>query len=59
MFRHSLAVDNSGNLYLGDTGNNRIQKFSQNGTFLTSWGSAGSNDSQFHGLHDMRVIVCM
>ena len=38
-FPHSLAVDNLGNIYVGDTGNKRIQKFSPNGTFLTSWGS--------------------
>jgi tripartite motif-containing protein 71 len=55
MFPHSLAVDNSGNIYVGDTGNKRIQKFSQNGTFLTSWGSTGSNDSQFQGLHDVTL----
>ena len=55
MFPHSLAVDNSGNNYVGDIGNQRIQKFSQNGTFLTSWGSARSNDSQFQGLHDVTL----
>ncbi|MDO8727668.1 MAG: hypothetical protein Q7J35_16510 [Candidatus Methanoperedens sp.] len=28
-------------------GNNRIQKFSSDGTFLTQWGSAGTGVSQF------------
>ena len=46
---HSLAVDNIGNIYVGDTGNKRIQKFSPNGTFILSWGSEGSNDGQFSG----------
>lgn len=55
MFPHSLAVDDFGNIYVGDTGNNRIQKFSQNGTFLIGWGTAGSNDSQFQGLHDIAL----
>jgi len=54
-FPHSLAVDDFGNIYVGDTGNKRIQKFSPNGTFLTSWGSEGSNDGQFMGLHDVTV----
>jgi hypothetical protein len=48
---HSLAVDIFGNIYIGDTGNKRIEKFYPNGTFVTSWGSAGSNDGQF--------LVCM
>jgi DNA-binding beta-propeller fold protein YncE len=52
---HSLAVDHFGNLYVGDTGNKRIQKFSPDGTFLKSWGSAGSNDAEFQGLHDVTV----
>src|SRR6187431_2745457 len=52
---HSLAVDNIGNIYVGDTGNKRIQKFSPNGTFILSCGSVGSNDGQFSGLHDLAV----
>ena len=52
---HSLAVDNIGNIYVGDTGNKRIQKFSPNGTFILSWGSEGSNGGQFSGLHDVVV----
>lgn len=43
---HSLAVDNLGNIYVGDTGNKRIQN-SPNGTFLTSWGSEGTGDGEF------------
>jgi tripartite motif-containing protein 71 len=29
-----------------DSGNNRIQKFNSNGTFLTTWGTQGSADGQ-------------
>ena len=54
-FPHSLAVDNLGNIYVGDTGNKRIQKFSPNGTFLTSWGSEGTGNGEFLGLHDVTV----
>ena len=41
-----VAVDSSDNVYvIDDTG--RIQKFTDNGTFITSWGSDGKDDGQF------------
>ena len=36
---HEISVDPSGNVYVADTGNNRIQKFSSNGTFIAKWGT--------------------
>jgi streptogramin lyase len=39
------AVDSSGNVYVADYGNHRIQKFNPNGDFITQWGSPG--DSYF------------
>jgi len=34
-----IAIDpSSGNVYVADTGNNRIQTFSSNGTFISKWG---------------------
>ena len=33
-----ITVDQEGNVYVADTGNNRIQVFSSNGTFITKWG---------------------
>ena len=33
---HGIAVDSAGNIFVADTGNGRIQKFSPNGTFVTS-----------------------
>ncbi len=35
----SIAVDASGNVYVADSGNHLIQKFSSSGTFITQWGS--------------------
>lgn len=32
-----LAIDPSGNIYVSDTGNHRVQKFSSTGTFLSSY----------------------
>jgi len=43
----SAAVDSDGNVYVADTSNNRIQKFSSSGSFITKWGSYGSGDGQF------------
>ena len=44
---YGVAVDSSGNVYVADKGNNRIQKFSSDGSFLSKWGSYGSGDGQF------------
>jgi tripartite motif-containing protein 71 len=33
-------------VFVTDSGNNRIQKFNSNGTFLTTWGTQGSADGQ-------------
>ena len=43
----AVAVDSSGNVYVGDPGNSRIQKFDSNGNYLTKWGNYGSGDGQF------------
>src|SRR5207247_8536861 len=47
-----VAADASGNVYVADTGNHRIQKFDANGTFLTTWGGYGrlGTDGQFYTL---------
>ena len=34
MFPHSLAIDTYGNIYVTDTGNDRVQKFSSDGSLL-------------------------
>ena len=40
--------DGSGNVYVADSGNHRIQKFSSSGGFLAKWGTKGSGDGQFN-----------
>jgi DNA-binding beta-propeller fold protein YncE len=52
---HSLATDKSGNIYVTDTGNNRVEKFSSDGTFISKWGSKGTGNGQFIQLHDINV----
>ncbi len=42
-----MATDGGGHVYVADSGNSRVQKFDASGTFLTTWGSAGSGTGQF------------
>jgi streptogramin lyase len=42
-----VAVDSSGNVYVADYHNSRIQKFDSNGAYLTQWGSYGTGNGQF------------
>ena len=46
-FPQNLASDDSGNIYVTDLGNMRVQKFDNDGTFLNAWGSSGSGSGQF------------
>src|SRR5215208_396977 len=44
----SIIVDpNTGNIFVTDTSNFRVQKFTPNFVFIKTWGSKGSGDSQF------------
>jgi hypothetical protein len=42
-----IAIDGSGNLYILDKFNKRVQVFGGDGTFMMKWGSAGIGDGQF------------
>jgi hypothetical protein len=44
-----IAVDDSGNVYVADSGSCRTQKFDSDDNFLTKWGTHGSGDGQFSG----------
>ena len=48
-FNHpeSVALDTSGNLWVVDKVNDRIEKFSPTGTFLAAYGSKGTGNLQF------------
>jgi DNA-binding beta-propeller fold protein YncE len=41
-----MALDNSGNVYVTDTRNERIEEFTSAGVYITQWGSGGSGNGQ-------------
>ncbi len=43
-----IGVDAAGNVYVADTINNRIRKYTGDGTFLLEWGTTGTGDGQFN-----------
>jgi NHL repeat len=42
------AIDGSGNLWVVDRDNNRVEKFDENGNFLMQFGTLGSGNGQFN-----------
>lgn len=42
-----IDVDSSGNVYVMDYENHRVQKFAQNGAFVAAWGELGAEAGQF------------
>src|SRR5882757_7240253 len=47
VYPRGVAVDANGHVYVVDTYNDRIEKFSADGAFLRAWGSYGSGHGQF------------
>ena len=46
-FPTDLAIDQSGNIYVVDYGNNRVEEFNSSGAYVSQFGSTGSGDGQF------------
>ncbi|MCS6773586.1 MAG: TIGR03663 family protein [Anaerolineae bacterium] len=44
-----IAVDRAGNIYVADTFNHRVQKFTPEGVFLLSWGQPGVSNEPGEG----------
>jgi hypothetical protein len=42
-----ISLDSDGNVYVADSGNNRIQKYSPDGEFLASYGKKGQGPGEF------------
>ena len=45
---YGVAVDQAGNVYVADSLNHRIQKFSASGAFIAKWGTLGTGAGQFN-----------
>ncbi len=43
-----ISIDGAGFVYVVDTSNYRIQKFTSEGTFVAKWGTQGTGDGQFN-----------
>jgi sugar lactone lactonase YvrE len=50
-----IAIDTSGNVYVADTGNHRIQKFDSDGQFIAKWGVFGNGEGQFYNPYGIAV----
>lgn len=51
----AIALDRSGRVYVADTANNRVQRFSADLTFETSWGSIGTGPGEFSQVYGIAV----
>jgi DNA-binding beta-propeller fold protein YncE len=54
---HTLAMDSRGRLFLGDRGNNRIQIFDQDGTFLAQWSQFSRPSGVFIDKNDIIYVA--
>jgi hypothetical protein len=54
---HAADIDigEDGYVYISDVGNNRIQKFEPDGTFVTMWGETGTLDGFLAGVRSMAI----
>ena len=50
-----IATDSSGNVYVVDTDNDRVEKFDSNGNFLSTFGSTGAAAGQLQQPVDVTV----
>jgi streptogramin lyase len=54
-YPHGITVDTNGLVYVVDTLNHCIQKFTSDGQFVTTWGSYGSGNGDFNEPHGISL----
>ena len=54
-YPEGIGVDSVGNVYVADTGNHRIQKFTPNGVLIQKWGCYGTNKGEFYDPRDVAL----
>ncbi|MBN2443893.1 MAG: 6-bladed beta-propeller [Spirochaetales bacterium] len=50
-----ITIGDDGSIYIADTNNNRIQKFSFNGNYITQWGGYGSELGELRLPFDLEI----
>jgi RHS repeat-associated protein len=58
-FSHPMqdAVDSSGNVWVADGYNNRVEKFSSSGTFLAAYGKEGSSETELQFKEPVGIAI--
>jgi streptogramin lyase/phosphodiesterase/alkaline phosphatase D-like protein len=51
-----LGEDEAGNLWVADTGNSRLEKFSPDGAFISTFGKHGSGHGEFLTVNDVATL---
>ena len=46
-YPYGVTVDQTSNVFVVDTSNQRISKFTATGTFIRKWGAPGTSSGQF------------
>jgi hypothetical protein len=54
---HSIDMDSTGRIFVGDRNNNRIQVFDQDGTFITQWKQFGRPSGVYVDSHDYIYVA--
>ena len=54
-----VAIADNGDIFIADghntSGNNRVMKYTSDGTYITSWGSTGYGPGEFRALHAIAI----
>jgi len=52
---YGITTDNEDNIFVADSFNDRVQKFTNEGTLITEFGTSDGDDGQFNFPHSVEV----